>query len=150
MRRKAEGVRREASVIFKSKLGWAGVAVSEKGITMIALPRQSKRVVEQELNSAASFLTSASSSAGRGSVKMLERAAKLLGAYFSGKRVLFDLPLDLRYYTRFQQAVWKAAEEIPYGETRSYAWIAKRIKNPRASRAAGQALGANPIPIIIP
>ena len=81
---------------------------------------------------------------------MLEKAAKLLGAYFSGKSVSFDLPLDLRYYTRFQQAVWKAAAEIPYGETRSYAWIARRIKNPRASRAVGQALGANPVPIIIP
>ena len=81
---------------------------------------------------------------------MLERAAKQLKSYFSGKRVLFDLPLDLRYYTRFQQAVWKAAADIPYGETRSYAWIAKRIRNPRASRAVGQALGANPMPVILP
>jgi O6-methylguanine-DNA--protein-cysteine methyltransferase len=81
---------------------------------------------------------------------MLEKAAKLLRRYFSGERVLFDLPLDLRYYTRFQQAVWKTAAEIPYGETRSYAWIARRIRNSRASRAVGQAMGANPVPIIIP
>jgi O6-methylguanine-DNA--protein-cysteine methyltransferase len=143
--------------------------MSEKGITMIALPRQSKRAVQQELDSAASPLTPAGSAerfgperltaeglaevlsrGGRGDVKMLERAAKQLGAYFSGERVSFDLPLDLRYYTRFQQAVWKAASEVPFGETRSYAWIAKRIKKPRASRAVGQALGANPVPIIIP
>jgi O-6-methylguanine DNA methyltransferase len=81
---------------------------------------------------------------------MLKKAVKLLQDYFSGGRVAFDLPLDLRYYTPFQQAVWRAAAEIPYGETRSYAWIAKRIRNPRAVRAVGQALGANPIPIIIP
>jgi methylated-DNA-[protein]-cysteine S-methyltransferase len=81
---------------------------------------------------------------------MLERTAKLLGTYFAGEPVLFDLPLDMRYYTAFQQAVWKAASGIPYGEMRSYAWIAKRIKNPRAVRAVGQALGANPVPIIIP
>jgi O6-methylguanine-DNA--protein-cysteine methyltransferase len=134
------------------------VAVSEKGITMIALPRQSKRAVEQELGSATRPLTLAGSTelaevlsrAGRGSVKTLEKAIKLLGAYFSRKLVLFDLPLDLRSYTRFQQAVWKATAEIPHGETRSYAWIAKRIRNPLASRAVGQAMGVNPVPIIIP
>lgn len=126
------------------------MAVSEKGITMIALPRQSKRAVQQELHSATSPLTPALSRGGRGSVKTLEKAAKLLGTYFSGERVSFDLPLDLRYYTRFQQAVWKAAAEIPYGGTRSYAWIAKRIRKPLAARAVGQAMGANPVPIIIP
>ena len=57
MRRKAEGVRREASVMFKSKLGWAGVAATEQGITMITLPRQSKRAAQQELDSATSPLT---------------------------------------------------------------------------------------------
>jgi methylated-DNA-[protein]-cysteine S-methyltransferase len=158
VRRKAKGVGREASVTFKSKLGWAGVAVSEKGITMIALPRQSKRAVEQELGGATCPLTPALSRGGRGSLmssekeaeQLLRRAVVLLTKYFSGERVSFDLPLDLRYYTRFQQAVWKAAAEIPSGETRSYAWIAKRIRNPLAARAAGQALGANPIPIIIP
>ena len=138
------------SVVFRSPLGWAGMAVSERGITMITLPRQSKRVVQKELDGATSSPPPALSRGGSESVKMLEKAAKLLGKYFSGERVSFDVPLDLSYYTRFQQAVWKAAAEIPYGETRSYAWIAKRIKKPRAARAVGQALGANPIPIIIP
>ncbi len=147
MRNSECGIR---SVVFRSPLGWAGVAVSEKGIVMIALPRQSKRAVQQELDSATSPLTPTVSREGRGSMKMLEKAAKLLGAYFSGELVSFDLPLDLRYYTCFQQAVWKAAAEIPYGETRSYAWIARRIGNSRASRAVGQAMGANPVPIIIP
>jgi methylated-DNA-[protein]-cysteine S-methyltransferase len=137
-------------VVFRSPFGWAGVAVSEKGIAMITLPRQSKRAAKQELDSATSPLAPALSREGRGSVKMLEKAAKLLRRYFSGERVLFDLPLDLRYYTRFQQAVWKTAAEIPYGETRSYAWIARRIRNSRASRAVGQAMGANPVPIMIP
>ena len=81
---------------------------------------------------------------------MLEKAVKLLQQYFSGKSVLFDLPLDLRYYTPFQQAVWKVCERIPFGETRSYGWIAQRINRPRASRAVGQAMGANPFPILIP
>jgi methylated-DNA-[protein]-cysteine S-methyltransferase len=81
---------------------------------------------------------------------MLAKTTELLRRYFSGESVSFDLPLDLRYYTPFQQAVWRATVEIPRGETRSYAWIAKRIKNPRAARAVGRALGANPVPVLVP
>jgi O-6-methylguanine DNA methyltransferase len=50
----------------------------------------------------------------------------------------------------FQRAVLTAIQKIPFGETRSYGWVARAIGKPRASRAVGQALGANPIPIIIP
>ena len=148
MRRKAEGERREAAAIFKSKLGWAGVAVSEKGISSVILPKKDKRTVERQLESPECGVRYAEQSALKS--ETINKAVKLLHQYFSGERVSFDLPLDLRNYTRFQQAVWKAAAEIPYGETRSYVWIASRIRNPRASRAVGQALGANPIPVIIP
>jgi O6-methylguanine-DNA--protein-cysteine methyltransferase len=147
-------------IYFKTSFGWAGVAVSEKGISRIVLPKKDKKTAEKELQNTrcAPSLTPAPSTKlraglspeGRGSAKIMEKTLKLLEQYFSGKRVLFDLPLDMRYYTAFQQAVWKAAAEIPFGETRSYAWIAKRIKNPKAVRAVGGALGANPIPIIIP
>jgi O-6-methylguanine DNA methyltransferase len=137
-------------MVFKTPLGWAGAAVSEQGVRAIVLPKKEKKAVEKELKSAASPLTPALSRGGRGSEKMLKKTAKMLEQYFSGKRVSFDLPVDKRYYTAFQQAVWKAAAEIPSGETRSYGWIAKRIKNPKAVRAVGQALGANPVPIIIP
>lgn len=50
----------------------------------------------------------------------------------------------------FQEKVWKAACEIPLGQTRSYAWIARRIGNPKAVRAVGQALKNNPYPVIVP
>ncbi len=52
--------------------------------------------------------------------------------------------------TPFQQRVWKTLKEIPYGEVRSYAWLAERLGTPRALRAVGQALAANPLPIFIP
>ncbi len=139
MRRKSEGVRRETAVIFKSKLGWAGVAVTERGISRVVLPKPSKKRAERAL--LRSEQTAATTLSGK--------AVKLLQRYFSGERVTLDLPLDIRSYTTFQQAVWKAAAEIPYGETRSYAWIAKRIKRPLAARAVGQALGANPLPVIM-
>jgi len=72
-----------------------------------------------------------------------------LDDYFSGKRQHFDLEMEL-HGTNFQQAVWKACASIPYGETRSYADLANMIGKPQASRAVGMALGANPIPIVIP
>ena len=52
--------------------------------------------------------------------------------------------------TPFQKKVWKAIATIPYGETRSYKWIAQKIGHPKAVRAVGQACGANPFPFIIP
>jgi O-6-methylguanine DNA methyltransferase len=129
-------------------LGWAGIAVSERGIIRIVLPKKYKGEVQRELN-----VGECSCGAGGNEKDMsalVQRAQKLLRKYFSGERVSFDVPLDLRYYTPFQQAVWKAVAAIPSGETRSYAWIAKRIRNPKAVRAVGQALGANPVPVIIP
>ena len=72
-----------------------------------------------------------------------------LTEYFNGARRNFSLPLELKG-TPFQIAVWKAAQNIPYGKTATYADIAKQIGHPRAVRAVGTALGANPIPIIVP
>jgi methylated-DNA-[protein]-cysteine S-methyltransferase len=76
-------------------------------------------------------------------------AAEQLAAYFAGELFDFDLPLSLRG-TPFQLRVWAALQEIPYGETRSYGWLAQRIDKPTASRAVGMANGRNPIGIIVP
>jgi len=59
-------------------------------------------------------------------------------------------PIDLSKYTPFQRKVWEVVQTIPYGETRSYKWVAERIGNPRAVRAVGQALKRNPLPGIVP
>jgi O-6-methylguanine DNA methyltransferase len=72
-----------------------------------------------------------------------------LEEYFLGERVEFKLPLDLRG-TEFQQRCWRALLEIPYGQTRSYAEIARAIGNPQACRAVGMANNRNPIPIVVP
>ncbi|OGW32884.1 MAG: hypothetical protein A2X58_06930 [Nitrospirae bacterium GWC2_56_14] len=137
------------SAVFRTSLGWVGVVASGQGISRIVLPKKDKAAVLRELRG--SELGDRSSEEYNSSNPLiLKKVVKLLQRYFSGESVSFDLPLDLRYYTPFQQAVWKAAAAIPSGETQSYAWIAKRIRNPKASRAVGQALGANPVPIIIP
>jgi len=132
-------------IVFRTLHGWVGVAATEHGISRIVLPKKDKAAVLRELGSETVEATSDPAVA-----PLLAKAVKLLTCYFSGERVSFDVPLDLRYYTPFQQAVWNTAKAIPSGETQSYAWIAKRIRNPKASRAVGQALGANPVPIVIP
>jgi methylated-DNA-[protein]-cysteine S-methyltransferase len=72
-----------------------------------------------------------------------------LREYFSRARREFDLPLDARG-TAFQQAVWAELADIAYGATTTYGEIARRIGRPRAARAVGAAVGANPLPILIP
>ena len=75
--------------------------------------------------------------------------ARQLEEYFAGSRRRFDLPLDLRG-TNFQKRCYCELLKIPYGETRSYADIARAIGNPAAVRAVGLANGQNPIAIIVP
>ena len=72
-----------------------------------------------------------------------------LTEYFAGQRHRFELPLDPEG-TPFQQRVWRALQDIPYGVTISYAQLAARIGQPTASRAVGLANGSNPLPIVIP
>lgn len=76
-------------------------------------------------------------------------AALQIVEYLEGKRRSFDLALDLRG-TAFQRAVWDALVGIDYGETRSYAEMARAIGRPRAVRAVGAANGANPLALVVP
>ncbi|HYK88197.1 MAG TPA: methylated-DNA--[protein]-cysteine S-methyltransferase [Acidobacteriota bacterium] len=70
-------------------------------------------------------------------------------AYFEGKLRTFDLPLEPDG-TAFQKSVWQELLKIPYGETVSYAEIARRLSHPSATRAVGAANGRNPLPIVVP
>jgi O-6-methylguanine DNA methyltransferase len=81
---------------------------------------------------------------------LARQLAEELEVYFEGRNPPFRTPLDLRSGTEFQQQVWATLREIPFGETRSYMDIACRIGNPPAVRAVGQAVGANPVGIVIP
>lgn len=80
---------------------------------------------------------------------LLREAQAQLDAYFAGSLREFDLPLAPRG-TPFQLRVWQALLEIPYGETWSYADVARRLDSPTATRAVGAANGRNPLPIVVP
>lgn len=77
------------------------------------------------------------------------RLFELLDWYFKGKKVSFDLDIDLEG-TEFEMKVWRALSRIPYGETRSYGDVAAEIGVKGGARAAGGACGKNPLPIIVP
>ena len=80
---------------------------------------------------------------------LLARARRQLEDYFARGRTAFELPLDPAG-SAFQQRVWDAISAIPYGTTASYSELARRLGDPRTSRAVGAATGKNPLPIIVP
>jgi methylated-DNA-[protein]-cysteine S-methyltransferase len=90
------------------------------------------------------------------SPRILEAPARLddvrreLDEYFEHRRTAFDVPIDWALVSPFGQRVLRATAAIPFGEVSTYAQIAARAGNPKASRAAGNALGANPMPIVLP
>jgi methylated-DNA-[protein]-cysteine S-methyltransferase len=136
---------RRASAVFRTAMGWAGVGFSEKGILALVLPRSTKAAALRELGA-----TERLAGAKKPHSADQKRLVRQLQRFFSGQDVSFDLPVDLEGQSDFRKAVWRAAGSIPYGETRSYGWIARRIGKPGAARAVGQAMGANPVPVLVP
>jgi methylated-DNA-[protein]-cysteine S-methyltransferase len=90
------------------------------------------------------------------SPRILEAPARLdavrreLDEYFAGQRQAFDVPIDWTLYSDFGRRVLQATAAIPFGHTATYGQMATEAGNAKASRAAGRALGANPIPIVVP
>ncbi len=129
-------------VIFNTAAGWVGLLGSDAGLTRTTLPQPSREKATATLGT-----DTVQATLSQEHFKDLVRRFK---DYFMGHRVDFPDKLDLQGATAFQRKVWEAARQIPCGETRSYAWIARQIGNPAAARAVGQALGKNPLPVVIP
>ena len=73
-----------------------------------------------------------------------------IARYFDGSLKEFTQNISLLSGTEFERKVWLALRQIPYGETRTYKWMAQQVGSPKSSRAVGQALKKNPIPILLP
>jgi methylated-DNA-[protein]-cysteine S-methyltransferase len=110
-------------------------------------------IAEADGLTALSFLDDASpltATAADAATPLLQRARAQLQAYFSGDAIVFDLPLRPQG-TPFQQAVWRALQTVPYGQTITYALLAQRLGLPAShARAVGAAVGRNPLLIIVP
>jgi O-6-methylguanine DNA methyltransferase len=87
--------------------------------------------------------------AGRGR-RHVEQARAEVAEYLAGRRTFFTVPVDLGGVAAFQDQVLAEARRIPFGTVSSYAALARRIGHPRAARAVGNALGANPVPVLVP
>ncbi len=85
-----------------------------------------------------------------GGRRFVAQARRELGEYLAGRRTFFTVPVDLAGVGEFQGQVLAAARRIPFGQVASYADLARGIGHPRAARAVGNALGANPVPVIVP
>lgn len=128
--------------VFETAMGWIGILTSGEGLLGTTLPQ---RTEEEACQSLGKSKNSAVLSPG-----LFEDLVKRFKAYFAGKKVTFPDKLDLGGATAFQREVWERTRLIPYGETRSYSWVAENIGKARAARGVGQALARNPLPIIVP
>lgn len=122
--------------------GWIGVVASAQGLLRLTLPQPSVSEVKPLLGAHLDLAAYAPDAF----ADLLQR----LRRYFHGEVVTFTDELDLSSATVFQRKVWAQTRLIPYGETRTYHWVAAQVGQPVAARAVGQALARNPLPIIIP
>ena len=137
---------------FLTPLGYVFIAKSTHGVCQISFPYPTEKDIVRLIQN--NKLSRSVHGRTRINIQrndsLLKYEIDLLKAYFQGKQVDFDFPLDLGGGTPFQILVWNKLREIPYGECRSYAWVAKQIGNPRAVRAVGMANNKNPLPPVIP
>ena len=137
--------RRDAPVarVFEVSWGWCAAARGKAGIVAFALPTPTDGEAEREILRRcpdAKF-----------SRRPMSPLVKRTQRYFDGWRASFDeFALDLSVGTAFQQRVWTLARRIPYGRVRTYGWIGMEMGRPRAVRAVGNALGVNPLPLLVP
>jgi methylated-DNA-[protein]-cysteine S-methyltransferase len=129
--------------LFDTGLGWMGIVGSLHGLRDVILPRESKEAVLSQVKRR-DYSVETCDSCSFGDLP------QRLRHYFAGELVHFPDKVDFDRASRFQQSVWQVARSIPYGETRSYGWVAAQMGLPKAARAVGQALGRNPLPIVIP
>lgn len=128
---------------FDTVLGPVLIAATSEGICRLRLPCASP---DEELSAAAARHGCAEL---EHDTKQVLAARELLLRHLDGERVEWSCRLDLRG-TPFQMSVWRAVQQIPYGETRSYAYLARTLGRAAAVRAVGAANGANPVQVIIP
>src|SRR5271165_56377 len=139
----AEGLADVSYATAESPFGPLLVAASKRGLVRVAFP-------EEDVDSVLERLARGVSPRIVQAPAPLDPVRRELDEYFSGRRREFELDLDWALVGRFGRRVLKVTSEIPYGGVQSYGEVAADAGSPRGSRAAGNALGSNPIPIVIP
>lgn len=120
-----------------------GLVISPRGYHMVILPKEKEREIKKVLEE--HYVEDLARED-----RKLKPFSDKINSYLNGGRVEFKGELDISGATPFEMKVWDIAYGIPYGEVRSYAWVAEKIGNPKEVRAVGQALKRNRLPIVIP
>lgn len=115
-----------------SPIGLLHLEATQQGLSVVRFPHRAPDKPERSINH-----------------PFISEAKQQLSAYFSGKLEAFSVPLDW-CGTTFQESVWLALTNIPFGDTWTYSDIARAIGRPRSARPVGGAIGKNPLPIIVP
>ena len=131
--------------IFLTAWGWAGFVAGQEGLKILVLPEERKEDVLVKIKKELKYNNLIEEKGGWGNL------IKDIKEYFTGNKVDFsNWQLSLDNYTNFQKKVLQTVRKIPYGETRSYKWVAQTVGYPRAYRAVGNTMKNNPLPLIIP
>ncbi|MDQ1478626.1 MAG: methylated-DNA-[protein]-cysteine S-methyltransferase [Actinomycetota bacterium] len=139
----SEGILDVAYRIVDSPIGGLLLAATDVGLVRVAFSREDYDVVLQSLSDRISPRI-------LDAPVRLDAAARELDEYFAGRRRAFDLPLDRRLAKGFRGTVLLHLSEIDYGDTATYASVARRSGNPKAVRAVGTACATNPLPVVVP
>jgi len=126
-------------LLFATDWGWWGLVGSSRGIVKVVLPQDCPEDVQGQI----------SSPGGRAS-SLLACGARQIQEYLWGRRQRFTVPVDWELILGFARQILEACGQIAYGETVSYSELARRVGKTGAERAVGQALAANPVPILVP
>ena len=129
-------------VLLKSPIGPVNIALSAHGVVAIDFSDGEEAFL--------SWIQKRTGVYPRRSAERMAEATHQVEEYLAGKRAAFDLPIDMRFLTDFQDTVLRAVMEVPRGEVITYGALARMIGRPKAARAVGRALGSNPITIVIP
>lgn len=128
--------------LIHTPLGWVAAAARDGKLILVSLPDPSREAAQAELPSGCELAVTDA---------VLDAFAEDLTRYFAGECVdLSRHPVDLSALPPFLQRALSAAKQVRYGEVRTYGWLAEQAGNPRAARAAGQAMHHNPVPLVIP
>ncbi|TIS56752.1 methylated-DNA--[protein]-cysteine S-methyltransferase [Mesorhizobium sp.] len=133
--------------VFETALGFMGIAWSEAGLTRLCLPQRNRDAVERRLLRHAGI----AGQAARPEPQWVTELIASIKAYAAGEDVDFSaVPVDLAGVDDFRLAIYDAARKLAFGETTTYGELARRAGHAGLARETGAALGANPVPLVIP
>lgn len=133
-------------VLFPTALGWSCVVGDDAAIELVTFGHSTPEAARR-----AASLDGTRQQPNDERCALLDNVAGRIAAYFEGRRDNFaDVPIRPFRPTAFRMAIWTACRSLDYGSTASYAELARRVGAPNAARAVGNALAANPVPIIVP